>query len=422
VSIGSQPASLARTDRHRHSRWHAPALVALWIAALALVLLGFVEALPSGLANAAFVGVTLPLVLSTVAVGAVLVNRLPRHIVGWLLLGGGLSIAVSIGAAALADYGLNLHPGSVPGAVWFAILSGATGGMFIGLLGGFVPLYFPTGRLLSPRWRVMVLIAIVLTLSPVITNAFGTLGEFGSLSGSTYPAEVTNPLALSGLGGQLIALLSTISHALGEVVLIPVLASLVVRYRRASGIERAQLKWFAYVGLVVPPALLLAISTGGATSGPLAVISNIAFVVAIGGLALQPVAIGIAVLRYRLFEIDRLISRTISWVILTVLVAASFVTFILVFQAILAPLTRSNELAVAGSTLVAFGLFQPLRRRVQRLVDRRFNRTRYDAERTVAAFAERLRDEVDLKHLRAEILATVAQTVEPMSISLWLRG
>jgi hypothetical protein len=421
MSIGSQPASLARTDRHRRSRWHAPALVALWIAALALVLLGFVEALPGGLANETFVGVMLPLVLSTVTVGAVLVNRLPRHIVGWLLLGGGLSIAVSTGAGALADYGLNLHPGSVPGAVWFAILSGATGGMFIGLLGGFVPLYFPTGRLLSPRWRVMVLIAIVLTLSPVITNAFGMLGEFGSLSGSTYPAEITNPLALSGLGGQLIALLSTISHALGDVVLIPVLASLVVRYRRASGIERAQLKWFAYVGLVVPPALLLAIVTGGATSGPLAVISNIAFVVAIGGLALQPVAIGIAVLRYRLYEIDRLISRTISYGVLTAIVVGLFVGFILVFQAVLAPVTGSNELAVAGSTLLAATLFQPLRRRVQRIVDQRFNRTRYDAELIVAAFARRLGDEVHLEALRSEILATVSAAVEPRSVSLWLR-
>jgi hypothetical protein len=102
-------------------------------------------------------------------------------------------------------------------------------------------------------------------------------------------------------------------------------------------------------------------------------------------------------------------------------VAGLFVGFILVFQAVLAPLTRSNELAVAGSTLLAAALFQPIRRRVQRLVDRRFNRSRYDAERTVAAFAERLRDEVDLEHLRAEILTTVAQTVEPVSISLWLR-
>ena len=413
MSIGSQPASLARTDRHRRSRWHAPALVALWIAALALVLLGFVEALPGG--NAAFVGVTLPLVLSTVTVGAVLVNRLPRHIVGWLLLGAGLSIAVSTGAGALADYGLNVHPGSVPGAVWFAIVSGATGGTFIGLLGGFVPLYFPTGRLLSPRWRVVVLMATVPTLSPVITNAFG------SFSAGAYPAEVTNPLALSGLGAQLISMLSVVSTALGVVALIPLIASLVVRYRRASGIERAQLKWFAYVGLVVVPTLLLAIVTGGATSGPLAVITNIAWAVAIGGLALLPVAIGIAVLRYRLYEVDRIVSRTIAYAVVSAILAGVFVGVVLAVQAVLGPVTQSNDLAVAGSTLIVFALFAPIRRRVQRLVDRRFNRTRYDAERTVAAFAERLRDEVDLEQLRAEILATVAATVEPSSVSLWLR-
>ena len=171
---------IARAAHRPRLRARVVVLSGIWIAALALVLLGLVEALPGGLANAAFVGATLPLVLSTVTVGAVLVNRLPRHIVGWLLLGAGLSIAVSTGAGALADYGLNVHPGSVPGAVWFAIVSGATGGTFIGLLGGFVPLYFPTGRLLSPRWRVVVLIAIVPTLSPVITNAFGS-----SVVGST---------------------------------------------------------------------------------------------------------------------------------------------------------------------------------------------------------------------------------------------
>jgi hypothetical protein len=151
------------------------------------------------------------------------------------------------------------------------------------------------------------------------------------------------------------------------------------------------------------------------------VLNGIAWVVAIGGLALLPVAIGIAILRYRLYEIVRLISRTISYGVLTAIVAGLFVGFILVFQAVLAPVTGSNELAVAGSTLLAAALFQPIRRRVQRLVDRRFNRTRYDAEQTVAAFAERLRDEVDLEQLRAEILATVAATVEPSSVSLWLR-
>jgi hypothetical protein len=373
------------------------------------------EALPSGFGNAAFVGVTVPLVASTVAVGAVLVARLPRNILGWLLLLGGVSLAVSIGAGGLADYGLNVHRGSVPGAIWFAVLSGATGGTFIGLLGGFVPLYFPTGRLPSPRWRAVVLIAIVPTFSPIITSLFGPL------SVGSYPADVTNPLEVGGFGGSLVGLLSMVSGVLGVVALVFVVASLVVRYRRARGVEQAQLKWFAYVGLVVVPTLLVAIVTGGATSGPLAILTNVAWATAIGGLTLLPITIGIAVLRYRLYEIDRLVSRTISWTLMTVLIASLFVGSVLALQELLAPILRTSDLAVAGSTLLVFALFQPIRRKIQRIVDRRFNRARYDAEATVVAFAGRLRDEVDLDQLRAEILATVRQTVEPSSVSLWLR-
>jgi len=168
------------------------------------------------------------------------------------------------------------------------------------------------------------------------------------------------------------------------------------------------------------PAFLVSTFLYQAT-GLAGVVGNVAGAVAYGGFALLPVAIGIAILRYKLYEIDRLISRTISYGVLTAIVAGLFVGFILVFQAVLAPVTGSNELAVAGSTLLAAALFQPIRRRVQRLVDRRFNRSRYDAEQTVAAFAARLADEVDLDQLRAEILATVTATVEPSSISLWLR-
>ena len=406
---------IARQGDHPRVRGRVVVLAAVWIAALACVLGGLVEALPSGFGNAAFVAVTVPLVGSTVAVGAVLLARLPRHIVGWLLLAGGLSLAVSIGAGAVADYGLNEYPGSIPGAVWFAILSGATGGSFIGLLGGFVPLYFPTGRLPSSRWRAVVGIAIVPTFSPIITNLFGPL------SVGTYPAGVTSPLALGGFWGSLVSLLSMLSGVLGVVALVCVVASLVVRYRRAHGVERAQLKWFAYVGLVVVPTLLVAIVTGGATSGPLAVLTNVAWATAIGGLTLLPITIGIAVLRYRLYEIDRLVSRTIAYGVVTVVLAGVFVAIVLAVPTVLGPVTGSSTIAVAGSTLVVAALFQPIRGRVQRVVDRRFNRARYDAEATIGAFSGRLRNEVDLEHLRAEILATVTQAVEPSSVSLWLR-
>jgi len=170
----------------------------------------------------------------------------------------------------------------------------------------------------------------------------------------------------------------------------------------------------------VPAFLVTVFLYGNTGAAPIA--SLVAGLVAFGDLALLPVAIGIAVLRYRLYEIDRLISRTISYGVLTAIVGGLFVGFILVFQAVLAPVTGSNELAVAGSTLLAAALFQPLRRRVQRLVDRRFNRSRYDAEQTVAALTARLRDEVDLEAVCADILATVDAALKPSTSSLWLRG
>ncbi len=385
------------------------------IAAVALMLGALVEALPKGFVNAAYVGLATVLVISTVGVGSVLVSRLPRHIIGWLLLLGGLSIAVSTAAQALADYGLNEYPGSVPGAVWFALLSGVTSSLFVGMIGGFVPLYFPTGRLPSPRWRPVLLIGVLSTVMLVITSV---LGPFPA---GDYPPGVTNPLALGGIAGQFIAFLTTVGNLLGVVALVGAIASLVGRYRRAHGVERAQLKWFAYVGLIVVPALLVAILGTSLPPGPFATIAELAWVIAVGALALLPVTIGIAVLRYRLYDIDRLVSRTISWAVVTVILGACFVAIILVSQALLAPVTGSNVLAVAGSTLVVAALFQPIRRRVQRLVDRRFNRAGYDADRTIGLFAGRLRDEVDLEQLRTEILATVVRTVEPSSVSLWLR-
>jgi hypothetical protein len=168
------------------------------------------------------------------------------------------------------------------------------------------------------------------------------------------------------------------------------------------------------------PAFLVGFAIFGKT-GVALIVSSAVLLVAFGGFALLPVAVGIAILSYKLYEIDRLISRTISYGVLTAIVGGLFVGLILAFQAVLAPVTGSNELAVAASTLLAATPFQPLRRRVQRLVDQRFNRTRYDAEQTVAAFAGRLRDEVDLEQLRSEILSTVSAAVEPSSVSLWRR-
>jgi hypothetical protein len=351
-------------------------------------------------------------VLSFATVGAILVSRLPANVIGWLLALGGFGLAVGNGAGGLADYGLIAHPGSVPGAIWFAWLSEWIWAPAFGAV-VLLALVYPTGRLLSVRWWPVAVGAILVI----------TILTFGSATGP-WPAgifPVANPLLIAGgAPGSMLDMVGVVAGPIALLVALLAVASLVLRYHRAAGVERAQLKWFAFVTAISVPAFLVTVVLYGNT-GVAPVASLVAGLVAFGGFAFLPVAIGIAVLRYRLYEIDRLISRTIAYAVVSAIVGGLFVGLILVFQAMLAPLTQSNDLAVAGSTLIVFALFVPIRRRVQRLVDRRFNRTRYDAERTVAAFAERLRDEVDLEALRAEILATVTSTVEPSSVSLWLR-
>jgi hypothetical protein len=194
-------------------------------------------------------------------------------------------------------------------------------------------------------------------------------------------------------------------------------ASLVVRFRRSEGIERAQLKWVALAGVLAGISLI-----GYTAFAPIAPWLN-PITYAIGGAAacLVPIAIGIAVLRYRLYEIDRLISRTIGWAIVTGLLGAAFVVLVLGLTSVLGRVTGGDTLAVASSTLVVAALFSPVRSRVQGAVDRRFDRSHYDGEQLVAAFGERLRDEVDLATITTEVLTTVDAAVRPSPVGLWLR-
>jgi hypothetical protein len=384
---------------------------ATWLVATALVTVAILEGLFAGdpyAAHAADVIVAPLLVLAFASVGAILVTRLPRHAIGWLLLVVGLLFATTIASQAIADYGLYVQAGALPGAIWIAWLGQVTWVPAIGLAAIFLPLLYPTGRLPSARWRLVVVIALI-GLSAVIT--YNALGPWQR---GTFPG-FANPLALGGPAGSLVEGLHRVANLLALPAILLAATSLVVRFRRAQGVERQQLKWFLSVVVIAAPALLVAILGAGLAS-------DAGWLVGLVCLALLPLAIGIAVLRYRLYEIDRLISRTIGWAAVTLILGATFVAVILVLQTLVAPLTGSNELAVAGSTLLVAALFQPLRGRVQRLVDRRFNRSRYDAERTVAALAARLRDEVDLDAVRADILATVDAALEPSMSSLWLRG
>jgi hypothetical protein len=405
--------------RGRRARWQTVGAGAILTASIGFVAISLITARSGSTSNdlGSAIGQGVPaLMLATV--GAILVVRLPGHLIGWLLAVGGLAVALNEGASGLADYGLNAHPGSVPGAIWFAWLGQLGWVPEITCLFILLPLFYPSGRLPSARWRAVVGIAAALVVIGGVSGAF--------VSWTPAPYPLGNPLALSGPIGALVSFLNLVVATLlvlaGGALAI---ASLIVRYRRAASIERQQLKWFAavaiFTGVGAAANIVTSSPQSGAPTGTLGAVNAVSGFMIFCGLALLPVAVAIAVLRYRLYEIDRLISRTISYGVLTAIVAGLFVGFILGLQAILAPLTRSNELAVAGSTLIVFALFAPIRRRVQRVVDQHFNRSRDDAERIVAAFATRLRDDVDPEQLRAQILATVSAAVEPTAVSLWLR-
>ncbi len=407
-----------RLTGRRSARQAAATIIAWGFGAPLLLLLGggtILHVVSGG--DISTTSVVLPIAgMTSLSVGELLVTRLPRHRIAWLLWLIGTLISINVITQALADLGLNSEPGTVPGALWFAWVAGWAGGLALFVPPILLPLLYPTGQPPSRRWRPVVIAGII------AIGAWALAAALSPFPDGTYPPDVRNPLALAGAPGDVLAQLRIALNPILFLLLVLALASVAVRYRRAIGVEREQIRWFAFVGSIAILALAVAGGASGISDDPGATIDSLAWLAGIGAIALFPVAIGIAVLRYRLYEIDRLVSRTISWAIVTTILGGVFVGLILVVQAALAAETSSSTVAVAASTLVVAALFQPVRRSVQARVDRRFNRARYDAERTVAAFTGRLRDEVDLEVLRAEVLRTLEVTLEPESASIWLRG
>jgi hypothetical protein len=327
--------------------------------------------------------------------GAVVAAHRPANPIGWLFLAIGLSGALGVVSNEYVNYALVVDPGALPGGPIAAWLSAWTWWPAYGLV-PLVLLVFPDGRLPSPRWRW----AAWLAGGGV---ALMTLG----IAGSTLADPVRFALSEEepdGLPGLVLA----VSVGAAMVSFLAALVSLVLRWRRAWGNEREQLKWVAF-------------------AAGLALVANLCFQVlqlpglGLVGVVLVPVGAAVAILRYRLYDIDRIISRTVAYGMLTALLGLVYVAGVFVFGRLLNPDGGSSSLAVAASTLAVAALFQPARRRVQDAVDRRFNRARYDAARTVGTFSARLRDEIDLDTLSAELLAVVNQTMQPTRVSLWLR-
>jgi hypothetical protein len=386
------------------------AVAAAWLAAVAGAIVLF--SLSSGVAGAmltrsswllAFGAVVIDVAVY-VSVGAVLALRRPGNVIGPVLMAGGCLIVTTflgfvVGATATAAHGPD-----DPIAGWASLIGGTTIYLAIIVAGPALAMLVPDGHLPGPRWRWPVLLIAVMYVAGIAL----TLGQPGQLGESLG----TNPLGDLGLPWSPAG--AALAAATLPLALVTAVAAVVVRFRRARSIERQQLKWFVTANVVFA-VLMLASFLDGATEPTVFDIG--AFV----SLSFPPLAIGIAVLRYRLYEIDRIISRTLGWAIVTGILVAVFAGLVVGLQALLAGFTQGQTLAVAGSTLVAFALFQPVRRRVQRAVDRRFDRARYDGERTAAAFAARLRGEVDLDAAQAALASTAAGALQPSSSAVWLR-
>jgi hypothetical protein len=340
---------------------------------------------------------------SYAVVGWLLATRRAENPLGWIFLVIGLSQVGESFVTLSAVYGLVVAPGSVPGADFMAWLSTWLWAPGFGLFVTFSVLLFPDGRLPSSRWRPVAALAVVAMLLLAVPTAIAAWSVRGAdlIMGTIPPSEPANSLQFVGL--VLIVVLAIASFA-----------SLVVRFRRADGLERRQLAWFTWAAV---PAFTFVLLSGFVTYPQIVWLLGSLFIA-----PLLPAAIGIAILRYRLYEIDRIVSRTILYVLLSAVLAAAFIGAVLLLESVFSPLTGENTIAVATSTLVAAALFAPVRARLQRPVDRRFNRARYDADRTVAAFGERLRDQVDLSALRVELEELASTAMEPTTSGLWVRA
>ena len=340
--------------------------------------------------------------VSAATVGAVVVGRRPHHPVGWLLLALGLSVVASGVATGYAKYGLLVRPGALPAAVYAAAYNNV-GLLLIAPCLGFILLLTPTGSLPSPRWRWWAGVTAAAPLVAVLSSAL--------LPFEQPLQSVTNPLAVPALADPLLAVAGVALLTTGLTLLVAAW-SLVVRFRRARGVERQQLRWVALAAALTAVAVLGIVAAAATGIGT-------ALDWLLGAcMALLPVAIGAAVLRYRLYDLDRIVSRTLAYGLLTVLLGGGYAGLVLVLGQLLG---RSSSLAVAGATLAVAAAFRPARRRVQSAVDRRFDRRRFDAALTIAAFSARLRQQVDLDTLTGDLLAVVDQTMQPTRASLWLR-
>jgi hypothetical protein len=343
-------------------------------------------------------------------VGAVIVAR-RRNRIGWLFLGFGLLAALLVFADSYFVRGAIVTPGSLPAARiagWIGSVLWPSGFLFLCLL----LLLFPDGRLPSPRWR-PVAVALAISWSLVILS-----NAFTPRTTTQQGVRFTNPMGVAALGhpgwkavgqGAVVIAIAT----LGAAALAPLL-----RFRRADSVQRQQLKWFAFGVGISTVTLLVALAVQGILPIVTTVLATVAFAGVLVGL---PAAVGLAILRYRLYDIDRLLNRTLVYGLLTVILGLCYAAGSLVFVLVAGTGVDPPSWLVAAATLAAAAIFRPARRRIQAAVDRRFNRRKYNSAQTIQPFSTPLRDQSDLEPRSTELLAVVDQTMQPTRVSLWLR-
>jgi hypothetical protein len=385
----------------------APKAIVLLVVAIALAGLPF--AVMGG-----FAGLVYP---PYAGIGALLAIRRPRNPIGWLLIGlswtflnayaplGGTIAALQAGTASPVEMLL----------AWLSVWVPTTG--FVLLVS--IMIIFPAGDLPTGRWRRPAIAAIaaaafsVFLAALVPTVRITAEGQPGGLV-----VAFANPMTFLPDAPPWDWLTGTFPYPVFVVVLMAAAGSMLIRATRATGQERQQLRWvvaaFAALTCTLPLGFAILI-VFGETVGVLAWLPTQI------SITLPPIAIGIAILRYRLYDIDRIVSRTIAYALVTAIVAFVFGGVILLLSTALSTFAQGQTIAVAASTLVAFAVFQPVLRRVRRDVDRRFHRARYDSDQTVARFSDRLRDQIDLAHLRSDLDATIRAAIAPRSVDIWLR-
>jgi hypothetical protein len=350
-------------------------------------------------------------------VGALLVAKRSTNLIGWIMAAIAFMVAIFNAGGAYVTYvmvtrgqpdALAVVGAWTANCYWFVMLALA---LF------YLPMLFPDGRLLSRRWLPVAVVAGIAASGFVLPRAFMDTLPLNEAPGY----EIDNPIGIEGVGSvENLPIFGVLLNGLLVIAFVGTAASVVVRFRRSRGVERLQMKWFVYVSVVFVGGSILTSVIGVATG--LRWLEQFSFVLSMVALVGLPIAVGIAILRYRLYDIDVVINRTLVYGLLTLLLALMYFGGIVLLQRVFVLLTgQQSTLAVVASTLLIAALFNPLRGRIQAFIDRAFYRRKYDARKTLETFSARLRDETDLEALNSEVVGVVRETIQPAHVSVWLR-